>query len=171
MKNRERRAAIAAWLLAAGAPVAGDDIAARFDVSRQTVVKDIATLRETGHEIRSTHTGYLLERSPLAERVFKVKHTSEQTADELSTIVAEGASVTDVFVWHKVYGKLTAPLRVYSQTDVDEFVREVNKGTSAELMSLTEGLHYHTVCAETEEILDKIAEKLAAKGYLVPDQG
>ena len=35
------------------------------------------------------------------------------------------------------------------------------------LMHVTAGYHYHTVFAETEEILNEIESELATKGYLV----
>ena len=66
-------------------------------------------LKGSGHDIISTHNGYIIQKSPLKERVFKVYHTTEETEDELTTIVNLGGTVVDVFVWHKVYGKMTAP--------------------------------------------------------------
>lgn len=167
MKTKERRNAIAVWLLGEKKPISGDMIAARYKVSRQTVVKDISVLREMGYEVLPTHSGYVLQKSPLAERVFEVKHTAEQTEDELSTIVALGGTVADVFVSHKVYGKLSAPLGIYSQAQVQDFMSDVRQGKSTELMNITGGDHFHTVRAETEELLDKIAAALAQKGYLV----
>lgn len=167
MKTKERRNAIAVWLLGEKKPISGDMIAARYKVSRQTVVKDISVLREMGYEVLPTHSGYVLQKSPLAERVFELKHTTEQTEDELSIIVSLGGTVADVFVYHKVYGKLTAPLGIYAQAQIDDFMRDVRDGKSRELMNITGGEHFHTVRAETEEILDKIGAALDAKGYLV----
>ena len=166
MKTKERRNAIAVWLLGEKKPISGDMIAARYKVSRQTVVKDISVLREMGYEILPTHSGYVLQKSPLAERVFEVKHNTEETAEELATIVALGGTVADVFVYHKVYGKLTAPLGIYAQAQVDDFMRDVREGKSRELMSVTGGDHFHTVRAETEDILDQVEAALKARGYL-----
>ena len=167
MKTKERRNAIAVWLLGEKKPISGDMIAARYKVSRQTVVKDISVLREMGYEVLPTHSGYVLQKSPLAERVFEVKHTAEQTEEELSTIVSLGGTVADVFVTHKVYGKLSAPLGIYSQAQIADFMSDVRQGKSSELMNITGGDHFHTVRAENEELLDKIGAALAAKGYLV----
>lgn len=167
MKTKERRNAIAVWLLGEKKPISGDAIAARYDVSRQTVVKDISVLREMGYEVLPTHSGYVLQKSPLAERVFRVKHDTDATEDELALIVNMGGTVADVYVFHKVYGKLSAPLGIYNKVQIDDFMRDVRDGKSRELMHITDGDHYHTVRAESEEILDKIAEALASRGYLV----
>ncbi|MBQ9778277.1 MAG: HTH domain-containing protein, partial [Clostridia bacterium] len=108
MKAEERRKNIT-LLLSADKPVPGGVLSQRLGVSRQIIGQDIARLKEAGYEILATHTGYLLKGSPLAERVLQVFHTTEQTEDELSCIVSLGGTVADVHVWHKVYGKLSAP--------------------------------------------------------------
>lgn len=167
--TEERREAIAVWLMAEDNPVSGDMIAERFGVSRQTVVKDIGALREQGYDVGATHTGYVLRRSPLAERVFKVRHESDSTMDELTTIVTLGGTVVDVHVWHKVYGKLSAPLNIYTHEQIAEFMQGVRDGRSTELMAITGGYHYHTVRAKSEDVLDRIAAVLEKKGYTVPE--
>ena len=126
-------------------------------------------LKGTGYEILSTSSGYILKKSPLAERVFKVKHSSEQTEDELNCIVDLGGTVVDVFVWHKVYGKIEAPLNIFSRHHVKQFMEGVRTGKSTELMSITGGYHYHTVRADSEEILDKISDALDERAYIVPE--
>jgi transcriptional regulator of NAD metabolism len=133
------------------------------------VVQDIATLREQGYEIQATHYGYVLKATPLLERVFTVTHDQEQTADELELIVAQGAIVKDVFVEHKVYGKIEAKLNIFSQLHIKQFIEGVRTGASVELMHITGGYHYHTVFAESQEILDRIAIALEEKGFLVPE--
>ena len=160
MKATERRAAIAALLLSETRPTSGDTLSARFGVSRQIIVQDIATLKESGYDILSTNRGYLLQRSPHAERVFKVRHTTEETEEELTRIVSLGGTVADVFVWHRVYGKLQVKLNIRSLSDVREFIEGVRSGKSVELMHITGGYHYHTVRAEDEKTLDKIEAAL-----------
>jgi len=122
-----------------------------------------------GYGILSTSQGYVLQRSPLAERVFKLKHTTEQTEDELSCIVGLGGTVVDVFVWHKVYGKIEAPLNIFSPMHVKQFMEGVRTGKSTELMNITGGYHYHTVRADNEESLDRIEEALRERNYVVPE--
>ena len=132
-------------------------------------VQDIAVLKGQGFDILSTHNGYLVQKSPFKDRVFKVKHSTDQTEDELSTIVELGGTVVDVFVWHKVYGKMSAPLNIFSELQIKQFIEGIRAGKSTELMNITGGYHYHTVRAEKEETLDLIAEVLSKKGYVAPE--
>ena len=101
-------------------------------------------------------------------RVFKLHHTTEQTEDELNTIVDLGGTVVDVFVWHKVYGKIAAPLNIFSRLHVKQFIEGVRSGKSSELMNITGGYHYHTIRADSEEILDSIENALENKGFIAP---
>ena len=169
MKVAERRKAIVNLLLSSKEPISGGELARRFDISRQIIVQDITVLKGTGYDILSTSQGYVLQRSPLAEQVFKVKHTSDQTEDELNCIVDLGGTVVDVFVWHKVYGKIEAPLNIFSRHQVKQFMEGVRTGKSSELMAITGGYHYHTVRADSEEILDSISNELNRRAYIVPE--
>ena len=145
MRAEERRKEIVALLTASKEAVSGGALSARLGVSRQIIVQDIAVLKAQGFEILSTHQGYVIKTSPLVEREFKVRHTSAETRDELSRIVALGGTVVDVFVWHKVYGKIGATLNIFSNRDVDRFMEGIRNGQSTELMHITDGYHYHTV--------------------------
>ena len=169
MKVAERRKAIVNLLLSSKEPLSGSELARRFDISRQIIVQDITVLKGIGYDILSTNQGYVIQRSPLAERVFKVKHTSEQTEDELNCIVDLGGTVVDVFVWHKVYGKIEASLNIFSKHQVKQFMEGVRTGKSSELMTITGGYHYHTVRADSEEILDNILKELIDRAYIVPE--
>jgi transcriptional regulator of NAD metabolism len=169
MKVAERRKAIVNLLLSSKEPVSGGELAQKFNVSRQTVVQDVTVLKGTGYEILSTSQGYVIRKTPLAERVFKLKHTTEQTEDELSCIVGLGGTVVDVFVWHKVYGKIEAPLNIFSPMHVKQFMEGVRTGQSTELMHVTGGYHYHTVRAESEAVLDRIEAALNERNYIVPE--
>ena len=166
MKVDKRRKAIVNLLLASKKPVSGAELSEQFNVSRQIIVQDITVLKGLGYEILSTHNGYVMQKSPLVERVFKLKHTTEQTEDELTTIVDLGGTVVDVFVWHKVYGRISATLNIFSRLQIKQFLEGVRTGKSTELMNITGGYHYHTVRAESESILDKIGETLKVKEYI-----
>lgn len=169
MKSSDRRKSLITLLLNSQEPLSGGDLAEKFEVSRQIIVGDIAVLRASGYEIISTHHGYIVNETPLVERVFKVRHSREQTEDELSLIVGLGGTVVDVFVWHKVYGKLEAKLNIFSDMHIRQFIEGVRSGKSTELMNITGGYHYHTVRAESEEILDSIYSALEERGYIVPE--
>ena len=152
--------------VAAEEPVSGSVLSERLGVSRQIIVQDIAMLRAEGYDVLSTHQGYVITKGPFAERVFKLRHPSEQTEDELTTIVSMGGTVVNVFVWHKVYGKLEAKLGISTHEDIDRFIEGVRSGTSVELMHITGGHHYHTVRAQSDEILDRIEAEMDAMGYI-----
>jgi len=167
MKAEDRRKAIALYMMAEQKPVSGSTLAEKFNVSRQIIVQDIAIMKATGFQIVSTHYGYLVQKSPFAERVFKLKHAREQTREELDTIVGLGGTVVDVFVWHKVYGKIEAKMNIFSAYHIDNYIEGVCSGKSTELMDITGGYHYHTVTADSEETLDKISKALQEKGFLL----
>lgn len=169
MKAHYRRKAIVNRLMSADTAISGSALSDEFGVSRQIIVQDITVLRGMGYDILSTHNGYILHKSPLRERVFKLHHTTQQTEDELNTVVDLGGTVVDVFVWHKVYGKVAAPLNIFSRLQVKQFIEGVRSGKSTELMNITGGYHYHTVCADSEEILDSIRDALEKKGYIAPE--
>ena len=170
MKAAERRKAIVNLLLSEENAVSGGEMSERFGVSRQIIVQDITVLKGLGYDILSTHNGYIIQKSPLKERVLKLHHTTEQTEDELSLIVRLGGTVVDVFVWHKVYGKMEAKLNIFSDLHVKQFIEGVRTGKSTELMNITGGYHYHTIRAESEEVLDQIEKVLEERGYIAPGE-
>ncbi len=169
MKAQDRRKGIANHLMSASGAVSGGALSEIFGVSRQIIVQDISILKAEGFAIISTHSGYVIGQTPLCEKVFKLKHTTEQTEDELNTVVDLGGCVADVFVWHKVYGKMHANLNIFSRLHVKQFIEGVRSGTSKELMTVTGGYHYHTIRAESEAVLLKIETALEEKGYIVPE--
>ena len=140
----------------------------KYGISRQIIVKDISILKEQGNDILATSAGYVIRSSPLKDRVFKVFHTTEQTEDELKLIVDLGGTIADVFVWHKAYGKMEAKLNISSRAQIEQFIESVRTGKSVELMHITGGFHYHTVRANSEEILDKIGAALEKRNYIAP---
>lgn len=168
MKASERRKEIINFLLSSEKAISGSELALKFGVSRQIIVQDISMLKASGFEIISTHYGYIVKGTPFYERVFKLHHSTTQTEDELNTIIDLGGTVVDVFVWHKVYGKVSVPLNIFSRLQVKQFIEGVRSGKSSELMNITGGYHYHTVRAESEEILDIIGNALSDKKYIAP---
>lgn len=168
MKSDERRKSIVNLLVSEKRPISGSELSEKYGVSRQIIVKDISILKEQGVDIFATSSGYVIRSSPLKERVFKVYHTTEQTEDELQTIVDLGGTVADVYVWHKAYGKMEAKLNISSRSQIAQFIESVRTGKSVELMHITGGYHYHTVRVESEEVLDRIELALTEKGYIAP---
>lgn len=168
MTGKERRDSIIK-MISGKSPVSGGSLSKSLDVSRQIIVSDIALLRAEGYDIISTNRGYFLNSPSGATIVVKVNHTDEQTEDELNTIVDLGGTVIDVFVHHKVYGKISADLNIRSRRNVKEFIENIKSGKSTPLKNITSNYHYHTISAENEEVLNIIAEELKNKGYLVEE--
>lgn len=169
MKMDLRRKGIVDMLVNEHRAVPGGELSRVFGVSRQIIVQDISALKKAGYDIVATHTGYVIRTSPFHDRVFQTYHSTEQTVEELKLIVALGGTVVDVFVWHKVYGKIKARLGIATTEQVDRFIEGVRNGKSSELMNITGGYHYHTVRADSEETLDKIAAALAEQHFLAPE--
>lgn len=173
MDGSQRREALVTALHEASAPLSGAALAKRFGVSRQVIVQDVALLRSSGVQITPTNRGYVLERRPTPEdsrpsRLFKVRHGADQVADELDAIVDLGATVDNVMVNHRTYGKLSAPLNVKCRRDVQRFLSDLAQGISSPLLSLTDGYHFHLVSADTPEVLDEVEQELSRLGFLAP---
>ena len=159
MKGEERRKQLLNILSSSNNPVSGGTLAKELNVSRQIIVQDISLLRANGATIFSTNKGYLLQEDRKYSRVFKVYHTDDQVEEELSTIVDAGGQIRDVFVYHKVYGVLKADMGIKSRRDIRAYMEEISTGKSSLLKNVTSGYHYHTIYAESEEILDAIQEE------------
>lgn len=166
----ERRKQIIELLNTAKTPQSGTTLAGKLGVSRQVIVQDIALLRANSHDIVSTNHGYLLSKPVTCSRVFKVIHSDEEVEEELSLIVDCGGHVIDVFVSHKIYNTIKGPMNIRSRLDVQRFMNDLATGKSSLLKNVTSGYHYHTVSAESEEILDYIQAQLEKRGFLAPLQ-
>ena len=99
MKAAERRKAIVNLLLSSTEAISGGTLSEKFGVSRQIIVQDITVLKGSGYDILSTHIGYIIQKSPLKERVFKLHHTTDQTEDELTTIHGGMTSTQQEQAW------------------------------------------------------------------------
>lgn len=166
MNGQERREHILKILKNSDRPIPGVELAKRLDVSRQVIVQDMALLRANGVEILSTNRGYVVSEGKCHSRVFKVIHTDEQVEEELNLYVDFGGKVEDVFVYHKVHGVIKVDMNIKSRMDVKKYLYDISSGKSTQLMKLTSNYHYHTIIAESEEILDMIQEELQRKGFL-----
>ena len=148
MNAVERRNEIIRLITTSEEPLSGSMLSKELNVSRQVIVQDIALLKASGYDILSTN---------------------DQTEDELNTIVDIGGTVVDVFVWHRVYGRIEAKLNIASRRNVQQCIEGLVSGKSTALMNITSGYHYHTVKADSEETLDLIEKALEEKDYLAPE--
>jgi len=170
LSGEERRNEIVKILSSSSEAISGSSLAKRLEVSRQVIVTDIALLKANGIDLISTNSGYLLSKSEQqigARRIFKVSHTDEQIEEELSSIVDFGGKVVDVFIQHKVYGTISAPLNISSKRDIQNFLADLKSGVSTPLKNITSNFHYHTVEAKSEKVLDEIEDSLKTKGFLL----
>lgn len=168
-EGEKRRAQILEILREREQPVSGTDLAGRLHVSRQVIVQDVALLRAENKEIMSTYKGYVMpsvEKQRGCVRVFRVNHATEETLDELQTMVDFGGTVLDVFVEHPLYGQIRADLMVHNRLEVGQFVARMKDCGAHPLNMLTDGWHYHTVTAPSEEHLDLLEAELRKKHYL-----
>ena len=168
MEGTKRREQLIKILSGQTEPISGGELSRLLGVSRQVIVQDITLLRATGINIFSTTKGYLIFQSdePRVKRIFRVKHTTEQIEDELCTFVDNGGKILDVVVNHEIYGDIATALTIRNRQDVYDFVKKVQEKKIVPLKDLTDGIHQHTVVADTEETLDRIEKALKDKGYL-----
>ncbi len=166
MEGDKRRKKIIEILKENPKAVSGTKLAESLGVTRQVIVQDIALLKAANYKIISTSRGYMLHKETGVEKVLKLRHTDEQIAEELYTIVDYGGIIKDVFVYHKVYGLIRAELMIKSRYDVDLFVQNIKDGKSFPLKNITSDYHYHTIITENLASFEAIKGKLKEQGFL-----
>lgn len=169
--GEQRRESILAYLQSKALPVNGSELAKKFGVSRQIIVQDVALLRAKNRNILSTNKGYVLfqpqEKRNGYTAVITVKHSAEQTLEEMRSIVDYGGSMLDVFVDHDLYGQIRVDLVINDFKDAEEFCSKMASSKSKPLKVLTEDCHYHTIEAPSEKALALIKKELSDKGILI----
>lgn len=166
----ERRELILQWLKNSTEPIPARVLAERTKVSRQVIVQDISLLKAKNESIMATSQGYLYlqaSESNKPKRVIACCHSPEQTEQELTLIVDHGVSILDVMVEHPMYGELTASLFIRSRQDVKHFLQQIQQKKASLLSELTEGVHLHTLEADSEELLDEVCAALAREQILL----
>lgn len=170
LTGENRRMQILQLLKEQGSPLSGAALSKAMGVSRQVIVQDIALIRAENHNIISTNKGYVYRLSTAEntqpKRVFLVKHTDSQVLDEFLTILELGGTILDVCVEHEIYGQICVDLLIETAQDARDFVEKLSHCRDNPLKVLTDDLHYHTVAAPSEKLLDLIQNELKQKGYL-----
>ncbi|MDV2886927.1 transcription repressor NadR [Alkalihalophilus pseudofirmus] len=168
----ERREQILDWLKESKEALTGKELSVRTNVSRQVIVQDMSLLKAKGHPIIATSNGYLYMQTHPKEkhqRLIACQHQPTDAMDELYTLVDYGVKVINVIVEHPMYGELTASLHFHTRQQVQQFNEEM-KATNATLLSeLTNGVHLHTIEADTPKQLEDAISALRKKGYLLED--
>ena len=169
MDGEQRREEILKLLERETKPISGTYLSKHFKVSRQVIVQDVALLRASGYDILATARGYILNQdaSNMLLRVIWVKLTHDDAEDELNTIIDNGGRVRNVIIMHPVYGEVVADLMIKTRREIKQFVEKLKETKASTLLSLTDGMHMHTIEASSKDELDIIEEELNTKGYLV----
>lgn len=164
-----RREKILKILSDADSVVSGSEIARQLGVSRQVIVQDIALLRAGNIDILSTPRGYFMvqRKPPRICRKIRVCHNRSQIQEELDLFVDHGAYVRDVIVNHPIYGEIRGELNIRSRRDVRDFIKKVESEEGHPLLEMSGGIHWHTIEADSEEMIEEIREDLKNHGFLL----
>lgn len=169
--GEDRRSLILDILQCSSTPVTGSELAAKTNVSRQVIVGDITLLKARNEPILATSQGYLYmpatSQNVLAERTIACCHSPEKAEDELNLLVDHGVTVKNVRIEHPVYGDLTASIMVANRREVKQFMEKINATKAGYLSELTEGIHLHTIAAQSEKILDEAETAMREANFLV----
>lgn len=171
MDAAERRQEIIEYLKQNSQPVSASAIAARFSVSRQIIVGDIALLRAGNVRISATPRGYILTSHSGEEngltRTIACKHSIGNLAQELYTIVDNGCGLLDVIVEHSVYGQISGQLQIFSRYDADCFMEKLKQKNAMPLSDLTGGIHLHTLSCPSDTAYERVLFELKRKEILL----
>jgi len=169
--GEERRERLLGLLKNSTLPITGADLATRNGVSRQVIVQDLSLLKASGHDIVATPRGYLhaAKEEGSYRRKVVCRHTPEELGAECDAIVDEGVTILDVIVEHPVYGFLTGELMLKSRRDVRTLITRLRETDSPPLSSLTDGIHIHTLEADSEQALDAAVARLETLGILISE--
>ena len=163
MNSEERRAAILKTLQASSGPITGSELSHKFKVSRQVIVGDMTVLRAAGHQIYATPRGYSMPvqpKNPNTLATICCRHDREHLQKELEIIVDNGGKIYDVIVEHPLYGEIRVNLFLSNRREIKEFMHKLRQTKAPPLMSISHGLHYHTIEVPNQETLDIICHEL-----------
>lgn len=167
--STDRRNKIKELLITSNEPIKGQELANKYEVTRQVIVRDIAIIRAEGLDIISTPKGYMIlkDENKINRFIIAVNHNRDKMEEELKTIVRYGAIVEDVIVEHSFYGEIRSILMLKSLYDVENFCANFKNYTVEPLSALTNGVHLHTIICDSKETFENISKELDKKGLLV----
>ncbi|MCH1625710.1 transcription repressor NadR [Fredinandcohnia quinoae] len=172
--GEKRRESIIKWLKESPTPIIGEELSKKANVSRQVIVQDISLLKARNEPIVATSQGYIYlqnqAKNELFTRMIPCIHRPEDAMRELQILVDNGVLVKDVIVEHPVYGEISASLMISSRLEVNRFIEQISTTKASYLSQLTEGVHLHTIEADTIEKLDAACEALDAANFLLKEK-
>ncbi|MGC8544685.1 transcription repressor NadR [Athalassotoga sp.] len=168
MRKEERRRKILDLLSKSDLEISGDQLAKVLGVTRQIIVQDIGVLRSMNYNIISLARGYkLIKKNDGIKRIIVVKHSKEKIKEELMCVVQNGGRVLDVIVEHPVYGELKGNINVSNEDEVEKFIGMIETSSAMPLLSLSNGVHLHTIEAKDEETIKRIISILDKKKFIL----
>ena len=170
MNSVDRRENIIKLLLESNEPIKGSVIARKYLVTRQVIVKDIAILRAKGENIIATPDGYIINKKEnKVKAIIAVTHNEEEMFNEMSIVIKYGGTIEDVIVEHPLYGEIAAMLMIKNYNELSKFVQKRQEQKAKLLSVLTNGVHLHTISAESEDDINLIISELKKHNFIVSD--
>lgn len=166
MKSIDRRESIVKLLRKNNKAIKGIDLANKFGVTRQIIVKDIAILRAKGSNIIATPEGYIYNIDiNRVKSIIAVNHSIDNMIEELQVVVKYGGIIENVIVEHPLYGEIIGNMMIKNLNDLNKFEESFKNIDAKPLSELTNGIHLHTISADTEEDIEAIKKELEEKGF------
>ncbi|AWK50293.1 transcription repressor NadR [Clostridium beijerinckii] len=170
MNSIDRRENIIKLLLESNEPIKGSVIAKKYSVTRQVIVKDIAILRAKGKNIIATPDGYMINKNEnKVKAIIAVTHNEEEMFNEMSIVIKYGGTIEDVVVEHPLYGQIAGMLMIKNYNELNKFVEKYKEQRARLLSVLTNGVHLHTISAESEHNIHLIISELKKCNFIVSD--
>lgn len=170
MSSLDRREKIIKLLLESDKPIKGTDMAQKYGVTRQIIVKDIAILRAKGEDIIATPDGYMInKKNGRIKAIIAVNHKEDDMYEEMNIVIKYGGIVEDVIVEHPLYGEIKGMLMVKNLNELNKFIKKYKNQKARLLSVLTNGVHIHTISAESKEDIELIINELKEKKFIVSD--
>ena len=166
MKSIDRRDEIVKLLINSNKAIKGIDLANKFGVTRQIIVKDIAILRAKGSNIIATPDGYIynIDKNKV-KSIIAVNHGADKMIEELEIVVKYGGIIENVIVEHPLYGEIIGNIMIKNLNDLNKFEESFKNIEAKPLSEITNGIHLHTISADSEDDINSIKRELEEKGF------
>ena len=90
--------------------------------------------------------------------------------DEMEIVVKYGGIIEDVIVEHPIYGEIRGVLRIKNLNDLNKFKKSIEEIEVRPLSLLTDGIHLHTISADSNENMQLIKDELKEKVEELTDE-
>ncbi len=87
----------------------------------------------------------------------------------MSIVIKYGGTIEDVIVEHPLYGEIKGMLMIKNYNELNKFAEKYKKQQGRLLSVLTNGVHIHTISADTQEDINSIIDELKENGFIVSD--